>query len=133
MAVARRLHSGLLRSLFTAARQNQETVPQDDTKTDLTWVNLVKYALETEPPVLPFDPPANPRNRPRNGGDGTPLSVRLSLRTLPLDPYQPTEGWRIKSNDLQSHPSDLGKPIGVRAIADQIFRTLASTAQGKPR
>ncbi len=42
VAVARRLHSGLLRSLFTAARQKRETVPQDDTKTDLTWVNLAK-------------------------------------------------------------------------------------------
>ncbi len=42
VAAARRLHSDLLRSLFTAARQKLETVPQDDTKTDLTWVNLVK-------------------------------------------------------------------------------------------
>jgi hypothetical protein len=40
VAAARRLHPALLRSLFTAARQNRVTVPQDDTKTDLTWVNL---------------------------------------------------------------------------------------------
>jgi hypothetical protein len=42
VAAARRLHSDLLRSLFTAARQDRETVPLDDTKTDLTWVNLAK-------------------------------------------------------------------------------------------
>ena len=40
VAVARRLHPGLLRSLLTAARQNPQTVRQDDTETDLTWVNL---------------------------------------------------------------------------------------------
>lgn len=36
VAAARRLHPGLLRSLFTAARQNRETVLPDDAGTDLT-------------------------------------------------------------------------------------------------
>ena len=74
VSAARRLRSDLLCILFTAACRNRETVPPDGDTTDLTWVNLTDDALETEPSVLPFDPPANPRNRRRSGGDRTPLS-----------------------------------------------------------
>jgi hypothetical protein len=41
VAAARRLHTGLIRSLLTAARRGRETVPPDDAGTELTWVNLV--------------------------------------------------------------------------------------------
>ncbi len=41
VAAARRLHTGLLRSLVNAVRRDRQTVPPDDSGTDLTWVNLV--------------------------------------------------------------------------------------------
>ncbi len=40
VAAARRLHTGLLRSLLSAVRRDRETVPPDDAVTELTWVNL---------------------------------------------------------------------------------------------
>jgi hypothetical protein len=41
VAAARRLHTGLLRSLLSAVRRVRETVPPDDARTELTWINLV--------------------------------------------------------------------------------------------
>jgi hypothetical protein len=41
VAVARRLHPGLICGLLTAARRGRETAPPDDAGIDLTWVNLV--------------------------------------------------------------------------------------------
>jgi hypothetical protein len=38
--VAQRLHRGLLRSLCQAAQPSRATVPTDDDRTDLTWINL---------------------------------------------------------------------------------------------
>ena len=40
VAVARRLHSALIRTLADAVRQNLAAVPPDDAITELTWVNL---------------------------------------------------------------------------------------------
>jgi hypothetical protein len=41
VAAARRLHPRLLRRLLSAVRRVRETVPADDSGTELTWVNLV--------------------------------------------------------------------------------------------
>ena len=40
VAVARRFHTGLIRTLAKAVRQNLVAVPPDDAMTDLTWINL---------------------------------------------------------------------------------------------
>ena len=41
VAVSQRLHAGLIRSLCKAAQPSRETVPPDDDRTELTWVNVV--------------------------------------------------------------------------------------------
>ncbi len=71
---ARRLHSALLRSLFTAARKNRETVPQDDSRTALTWVNLANCAQD------------------RNAGPGVGAACQLTQ----------SSGERRRSNALSS-------------------------------
>ena len=42
VAVADRLHPALLHSLCKAARRSRATVPPQDARTDLTWVDLAK-------------------------------------------------------------------------------------------
>ena len=49
--VARRLDFGLFRSLLEAAQRSREAVPTGSDSTDLTWVNLARYAREQ-----PIDP-----------------------------------------------------------------------------
>ena len=41
VAVSKRLHAGLIRSLCKAAQPSRATVPADDDRTELTWVNVV--------------------------------------------------------------------------------------------
>jgi hypothetical protein len=41
VAVSQRLRAGLIRSLSTAAQPSRATVPPDDDRTELTWVNVV--------------------------------------------------------------------------------------------
>jgi hypothetical protein len=42
VAVARRLHPDLIRALCRAALRDLTTVPPDDARTDLTWVDLAR-------------------------------------------------------------------------------------------
>jgi hypothetical protein len=41
VAVSKRLRAGLIRSLCVAAQPSSATVPTDDDRTELTWVNVV--------------------------------------------------------------------------------------------
>jgi nitrate reductase cytochrome c-type subunit len=41
VAVSKRLHAGLVRSLCKAAQPSRATVPAEDDRTELTWVNVV--------------------------------------------------------------------------------------------
>jgi hypothetical protein len=41
VAVSQRLRAGLVRSLCKAAQPSRATVPADDDRTELTWVNVV--------------------------------------------------------------------------------------------
>jgi hypothetical protein len=42
VTAARRLHIGLLRNLFRAARDSRAATVQEETRTDLTWVDLAR-------------------------------------------------------------------------------------------
>jgi hypothetical protein len=42
IAVAQRIHTGLIRELLKNARRTRATLPSDDASTELTWVNLAE-------------------------------------------------------------------------------------------